>query len=237
MDLPNMQRPGLDPQQSESNLHSSWSSNQHLRDWQVIYCLFSQAHRRFLGLNLRRERDLRPLPWWATQAAVRPGSKPQGHRAHLESAPAARPTQHRPVAARFLDWWHESSHLFYLKEKQEKEVSVMRSIAPEWKTGFLKQIQDNKEFHKINLTNSFFCRLSNFKKLYQAIFIFEPEWNTVVFKMRDKEGHFKDVTKMSKTWTHKNELNMAFNQKVQIHGEKKPDLSKSAWNTSYWTQY
>lgn len=71
--------------------------------------------------------------------------------------------------------------------------------------------------------------------MYQAIFIFEPEWNTVVFKMRDKEGHFKDVTKMSKTWTHKNELNMAFNQKVQIHGEKKPDLSKSACNTSYWT--
>lgn len=122
--------------------------------------------------------DEQPRLQWGT------GLSQREQRAHLESAPAAQHTQPQPVAARFLDWWHESSHLFYLKEKQKKEVSVIRSIAPEWKTGFLKQIQDNKEFHKINLTNSFFCRLSNFKKMYQAIFIFEPEWNTVVFKMK-----------------------------------------------------
>lgn len=58
-----------------------------------------------------------------------------------------------------LDWWCESTHLFYLREKQKK-VSVIRSISPEWKTGFLKQIQDDKEFHKIKTRNSFFYRHS-----------------------------------------------------------------------------
>lgn len=44
---------------------------------------------------------------------------------------------------------------FILFKRKTEKSSVIRSISPEWKTGFRKQIQGDKEFHKIEIRNSF----------------------------------------------------------------------------------
>lgn len=63
-----------------------------------------------------------------------------------------------------------------LKRKTEKS-SVIRSISPEWKTGFLKQIQGDKKFHKIKIRNSFSIGFQNTENNKKKVFVFEYKEN------------------------------------------------------------
>lgn len=83
----------------------------------------------------------------------------------------------------FLDWWPECTHSFYLREKQKKS-SVIRSISPEWKTGFLKQIQGDKEFHKIEIWNSFSIGFQNTESNMQSLFLNIKKMWVKVYRMK-----------------------------------------------------
>lgn len=71
-----------------------------------------------------------------------------------------------------------------LKRKTEKS-SVIRSISPEWKRGFLKQIQGDKEFHKIEIWNSFFIGFQNTESNnMQSLFLNIKKMWVKVYRMK-----------------------------------------------------
>lgn len=52
------------------------------------------------------------------------------------------------LMADLLFWIDDTIYSFISLHRKTEKSSAIRSISPEWKTGFLKQIKDDKEFHK-----------------------------------------------------------------------------------------